>query len=74
MNSLTIRYIRAPHTGNYHVTLVGHAQTAVILPRFFCRFLGVSNRAVLGSASIDATQAAALGFIVTHSAVEEVPA
>ncbi|MGF7033731.1 hypothetical protein J2T17_004679 [Paenibacillus mucilaginosus] len=66
MNKLIVSYILTPIGANfavYNVTLIDHpGQNVTLLPKFFRKVTGVSDRAVLGSLEIDATTALILGF------------
>ncbi|GIP55271.1 hypothetical protein [Paenibacillus vini] len=59
-----VRYVYAPHIGRIIAKLIGTSQELSSNPQHFQRVTGVSSRAVLGSISLTAAQARAIGFIV----------
>lgn len=61
-----VRYFYAPHIGRIIAKLIGTSQELSSNPRHFCKVTGVSSRAVLGSISLTADQARALGFIIAE--------
>lgn len=64
-----VRYVYAPQIDRYIARLLGTRQELSSNPRHFRRVTGVSNRAVLGSISLTADQARALGFIIAQEEV-----
>lgn len=61
-----VRYFYAPHIGRIIAKLIGTSQELSSNPRHFCKVTGVSSRAALGSVSLTADQARALGFIIAE--------
>ncbi|MDU7472115.1 MAG: hypothetical protein E7L01_01960 [Paenibacillus macerans] len=65
-----VRYVYVPQIDRYIARLLGTRQELSSNPRHFRRVTGVSNRAVLGSVSLAADQARALGFIIAEEELE----
>lgn len=64
-----VRYVYAPQIDRYIARLLGTRQELSSGARHFRHVTGVSNRAVLGSISLTADQARALGFIIAEEEV-----
>ncbi|CAM4390173.1 hypothetical protein U9M73_17705 [Paenibacillus phoenicis] len=64
-----VRYVYAPQIDRYIARLLGTRQELSSGARHFRHVTGVSNRAVLGSISLTADQARALGFIIAQEEV-----
>ncbi|MCQ4363035.1 hypothetical protein KQR54_18220 [Mycobacterium gordonae] len=61
---MQIRYVLDPRSRNFIVTLPELAQKISVLPGIMSRIVGTHPRTVLASTSINALQAARLGFLL----------